>query len=284
MRIMKKGFKFLVFAILVIIGIRVITLKYQDQPEDFADVQQWIDLGKEKVEEGKEQLATLLEEKGWDMEIEGIYDIDEEEVQEEVLTYTESAKDIQLNSEDIKSLTIQAAGCQVHILPTEKEYFSTAFDHMKKVEVSQAGNELFIKTVRETKLQEEQEDAVLYLYVPTDADLDNVELQLGAGSMEVNGLQTDSIHAAVDAGKLIIQGINAEYISVDCTAGNVQLSVLGKEEDYNYDLTCTAGNIALGDIVYNGVKEETTIENGADKIMDVNCTVGNIEISFITSS
>ena len=35
------------------------------------------------MEEGKEQLATLLEEKGWDMEIEGIYDIDEEEVQEE---------------------------------------------------------------------------------------------------------------------------------------------------------------------------------------------------------
>ena len=60
MRIMKKGFKFLVFAILVIIGIRVITLKYQDQPEDFADVQQWIDLGKEKVEEGKEQFCAVL--------------------------------------------------------------------------------------------------------------------------------------------------------------------------------------------------------------------------------
>ena len=133
-------------------------------------------------------------------------------------------------------------------------------------------------------MQEDQEDAVLYLYVPVTANLEMVELQLGAGSMEVNGLQTDNMQVSVEAGKLLVNELSAENISVNCTAGSVQLSVLGKEEEFNYEISCTAGNITLNEVLYTGIKEETTIENGSDKIMDVNCAVGNIEISFITSS
>lgn len=281
MECMKRKMKFLIVAILIIVGIRVVTLKYQDQPEDFADAQKWMDLGKEKVESGIDHLSTFLEEKGWNIEIEGIYDIDaKEEEREDVITYIEGTEIIQLNDEEIENLTIQAAGCRVYIMPSEAEFFTTTFDHMKKVEVAQAGNELFIKTVRETKFQEDQYDAVLYLYIPANAKLEMVELQLGAGSMEVKELQTDDLQVSVEAGKLLVNELSAETISVNCTAGNVQLAVLGKEDTFNYVLKSTAGNIALNQTLYSGIKEETTIENGADKLMNLNCAVGNIEVNF----
>lgn len=109
----------------------------------------------------------------------------------------------------------------------------------------------------------------------------NADLKVEAGNMEVNGIETENADIVCEAGRF--EGENAKLSSeakVECGAGSVSLDMLHQKKDFNYDLECSVGSIAVGEEKCSGLDRERRIENNADKEFDIECSVGAVEIDF----
>lgn len=156
------------------------------------------------------------------------------------------------------------------------------------------------------------------LYVPENANFDKVNIEmgagyvnvsdintkdlgidLGAGEFEGNKINTEKSTVSVGAGHLIIEEFVTDTIDmecgtgkmevygningdadVECGIGNIVLSVLNKESNYNYNIDCGIGNVTIGEQSFGGIASEKTIDNNASNKMDIECGVGSIEVYF----
>ena len=64
--------------------------------------------------------------------------------------------------------------------------------------------------------------------------------------------------------------------------GNMDLTLAGKAEDYNYELKCGLGNLEVDDSqetsITSGNKQITN--EGATKNIKLDCGMGNVEVEF----
>lgn len=112
---------------------------------------------------------------------------------------------------------------------------------------------------------------------------DDLDVSVGAGEFTNAG----KIRVANDAtitvgtGNVELSELDISNLEVECGIGNVDLDVLGKETDYNYAISCSAGNIDVGDRSYSGLGHERDISNpGASGKINLDCGVGNITVNF----
>ncbi len=317
MRGMKKFILFLVCAVLLIGAVRVLSLRYQETPEDFSGIQEWIDIGKEKVEEVTDRFSANVSDQDW--ELEGNYDINTESwFDSEGEIYSGSLEMTKLSEGEIKHLTLQAAGCKVILLNAEEADFYFSFENMKKVQAYQKGTELFVKVVRDTILDEAEEKNVLTLYVPRGYFLETAELELGAGGMHIEELLAQEVDLSVEAGKLDANflktaelevylgagSVNLNNVEVqnaafsvgagsmtmdgqisgnaeaNCAAGSLKMNLFGTVKDFNYKLQCMAGTILLNEEKYSGVNETVRMDNASEKSMELSCAVGSMKVTF----
>ncbi len=314
---MRRFIIFLVCAVALIGAARVVSLRYQDRAEDFSGVQEWIDIGKAKVEEVTDRFSTQIA--GQDWELESNYDIDTENwFDSEGATYSGSLENTKLSTGEIRHLVLQAAGCKVILIVTQEPDFYFSFENMKKVQAYQKESRLFIKVVRDTLLDKEEEKNILTLYVPIECVLESAELELGAGSVQIEQINAQKLDISVEAGKLTVDFLEAGEmtaslgagivilnnanlqnaklsvgagsmsidgqitgnVDADCAMGSLQMNLQGNIKDFNYELQCMAGNIVLNGEKYSGINEGMLIGNAAEKGMDLDCTVGSMKIDF----
>ena len=93
-------------------------------------------------------------------------------------------------------------------------------------------------------------------------DIKKADLQIGTGSMTFADL-------------------SAEETDGECGLGELDLTMTGAQEDYNYDLECGVGNLDVGSDSYSGLGRENHISNtGADRKLELECGMGNVSVSF----
>lgn len=128
---------------------------------------------------------------------------------------------------------------------------------------------------------------------------DEVELEVGAGQITLNHLQVGNLEVSVGMGQIVLkemivdmleaevgmgeftaEGIINGDTSVECSMGNVALKLTGSQEDFNYELSKAMGNVTLGTESNSGFASEKSIDNGADKTMDIECSMGNVSIRY----
>ena len=120
--------------------------------------------------------------------------------------------------------------------------------------------------------------------IDLECDLKVQELSVEVGAGEFSGY--GNITAAycdlqVGAGTIDIDQLDIQKLNADCSAGEIDMVVTGKEKDYNYDLSCGMGEIDLEDSEYSGLGIEKTISNeGAKKDMVLECGMGEIDVEF----
>lgn len=160
----------------------------------------------------------------------------------------------------------------------------------------------------------------IVLSVPGNMQWENVDIEFGAGDLDIEGMQTGRMnldagasHASlerikademaisvgageVDAEQVEISGdinISVGFGEVDfsgvvdgdldfsCGMGNIEFeSERGFYEDYNYDISCAAGNVEIEDYHFAGVSFTKQIDNHSHKTMNIECGMGNISVSF----
>ena len=124
--------------------------------------------------------------------------------------------------------------------------------------------------------------------IDLECDLKVQELSVEVGAGEFSGY--GNITAAycdlqVGAGTIDIDQLDIQKLNADCSAGEIDMVVTGKEKDYNYDLSCGMGEIDLENSEYSGLGIEKNISNeGARKDMVLECGMGEIDVEFTGES
>lgn len=105
-------------------------------------------------------------------------------------------------------------------------------------------------------------------------------VSVGAGQIELSEMHVDVLDAEIGMGELVGNGSIQKRAKLECSMGNMELTLAGRQQDFNYRLEVSAGNLTLGPNSYSGLGREKGIENGADKDMDIDCSMGNVTILF----
>lgn len=155
--------------------------------------------------------------------------------------------------------------------------------------------------------------------IPAGCQFDEVELEIGAGVMEVYNISTYEMEATVGAGELLLYNVETNEWSLDvgagvvdtntmtvrndadiavgmgnliyygsimgnldveCGMGNIEMELTGKETDHNYEIECGAGNIEIGGFSASALAMERKINNGAASTFEIECNMGSVNIWF----
>lgn len=138
------------------------------------------------------------------------------------------------------------------------------------------------------------------LWLPKNLVFDKVDLELGAGELLADSFEMKEFNASVGAGEIVLNGVKCEEaelkigagditiehcelkeLSLDLAMGNASLKLTGSEEDYDYDLSCGAGEIQVGSMASAGLAFDRDTNFGKDKKVKVECAMGVVNIQFV---
>lgn len=109
---------------------------------------------------------------------------------------------------------------------------------------------------------------------------DSLNINVGAGQATCKNMEGKEVTLDVSMGECIYKGSVEDDLTVDCATGNVELRVNGKEADRNYDISCSMGNIDIGDMSMAGIDREVHKDNGAEHTFTISCSMGNVTVGF----
>ena len=214
-------------------------------------------------------------------------------VSEEVFSGVENLKlDIGASEVRIKTGTDDKIHVDDSRMKTENAVQKTLSDDGKTLEITTKMRSSF-KNVRNVK-------GTLVIYLPRDYKFDQVDMEYGAATAEIDGLNAKSLkiesgasgctikNADIEeldvetgAGSLDFYGTVEKEVDIDCGAGRVTLNLEGKVEDYNYELDSSAGSVEIGeDIDLGGLSTEKSIDNSSKRTIEISNGAGSVEIRF----
>ena len=214
-------------------------------------------------------------------------------VSEEVFSGVENLK-LDIGASEVRIKT--GKDDKIHVddsrMKTENAVQKTLSDDVKTLEITTKMRSSF-KNVRNVK-------GTLVIYLPKDYKFDQVDMEYGAATADIDGLNAKSLkiesgasgctikNADIEeldvetgAGSLDFYGTVEKEVDIDCGAGRVTLNLEGKVEDYNYELDSSAGSVEIGeDIDLGGLSTEKSIDNGSKRTIEISNGAGSVEIRF----
>ena len=170
-------------------------------------------------------------------------------------------------------------------------------DNEKNVTVKESSDTLKVRSTK--KLSKTRK---VYISYPKDVKLQELEIEMGAGTVYLNrDIETEKLSVEMGAGEfdsknpvtakeadleigtgsMTFADLSAKKISGECGLGELDLTMTGTQEDYNYDLECGVGNLDVGSDSYSGLGREKSISNtGADRKLNLECGMGNVSVDF----
>lgn len=103
------------------------------------------------------------------------------------------------------------------------------------------------------------------------------QILLGAGDLEVKNMHVEDYTVSV------LMGNSSVFADVDKQLqiygiGNIELTLSGNKQDYNYEIAAKKGNVQIGDEAWSGA--DKSIDMGVDKNIIISVGAGNIDVSF----
>ena len=185
----------------------------------------------------------------------------------------------------------------------DKIRVNVANDAKNDVVVKETSGKITITDTRSGNVKKKKQIKVI---VPSGKDFDTVSLGVDMGTIDLEcDLKVQELSGEVGAGEfsgygnitaaycdlqvgagtIDIDQLDIQKLNADCSAGEIDMVVTGKEKDYNYDLSCGMGEINLEDSEYSGIGIEKNISNeGARKDMVLECGMGEIDVEFTGES
>lgn len=219
---------------------------------------------------------------------------------------------------EITSLEIEAGGCYFAVKESGDENFYVEAEKVGKFQAYVKSGILHINTTTSEKKWSDLSKSKVVLYVPAGCRFERAEVQLGAGALDFPGLQASEaslevgagritstgitvsnlevsvgagqielkdmdvseLEASVSVGEMVADGEIRQSLTAECAMGNFELLLAGAQEDYNFNLSGAMGNVSLGGEGYGGFASERRIDNGSDRQIEVECSMGNVSIQF----
>ncbi|MDD4372101.1 MAG: DUF4097 family beta strand repeat-containing protein [Anaerostipes sp.] len=117
------------------------------------------------------------------------------------------------------------------------------------------------------------------LQLPKEHGFKDILVTLGSGQIDASWLNTGLFTADVGSGDMEVAQIKADEIDIKSGSGDVGLTVLGKEEDYNCSVIRGSGDVHLGgQDIEKG--HHSSYHHKSSKSIDVKSGSGDVEIEF----
>lgn len=114
-----------------------------------------------------------------------------------------------------------------------------------------------------------------------DLTAQELSIEMAAGTVTGGNMTvTGESDIKVNAGTITIAGVLGTETVVEMAAGMVGMTLADAETDYNYDISCAGGSVTVGEEVAEGVAKTLEISNNAAKNIDVECSMGAVNIGF----
>ncbi len=210
-----------------------------------------------------------------------------------------SSRDITvaLSSTGIKELDISAGVCEFILQEWDEEDFGIEISGRGGCDYYVENGCLYVEGFEGVNTN--SSDNEIRLSIPHGITYENVSFNIGAANAEISGVTADSLACSVGMGNVEMEEMAAEEVNMDagmgsiryegqieedltasCGMGNIELELEGSEEDYNYSISCAAGNITIDNESYTMLAGEKVVDNKADRDIWLDCGMGNMEIDF----
>ena len=199
----------------------------------------------------------------------------------------------------------------------DDNYYIEALD-IGRMQVYVEDERLVLKGLKDVGFK--YNNAKIWLYLPEGIIYEDVEMELGAGRMEIMPIEaenvaisagageveaenfqcktlkmevgagqitledcrvTEKMETSVGAGRIQVEGTIEKDLTADCAMGSTEFTIYGQEKDHNYELSCAAGSIRVGDETLGTLVGDRTISNDADSEFKLDCVMGSIQVDFI---
>jgi len=215
---------------------------------------------------------------------------------------------------DVSELIMKVGGCHIEMKQSKDDHFYIEAKMADQLQAYEENGIIYLMTENEGKILNSSE---IVFYLPDDQSFERVQIDVGAGKVELDSLEskemvirlgageinakeinsnlfeakigagrlkvkklkTDDAQVDVAAGNLEIKGSIDRNLCADCASGNIYMKLDNDETDFDYEVKCAGGNIQLGSNRITGTAKRS-YENGADQKMELNCSRGNIEVHF----
>lgn len=200
---------------------------------------------------------------------------------------------------EIEGLYIEAGGCTLETEASEDGAFYIEAENIGKFQGYVENGVLCIRTTVSSGTWNALNGGKVKLYLPREYPLDKAEIELGAGAMQLNdmeakqflinvgagemsisGVKADNMELSVGMGSVVVKGVVTGNLKAECSMGSVEMLLEGSRKDFNYQLQCAMGSIELENDKYEGLSQIKEIDNGAAKRLEVDCSMGSVNIRF----
>ena len=237
----------------------------------------------------------------------------------ELVVDQETVRD-SISKEEVQELHVKSAGVTVVFVEYEGDDFLIEADMVHEYQIFLEKGELYIiargqntkelgsgkvridvprSVYEEGRLEVEVEAAASKVAFDRVA-AEEVELKVSAGTISWNDLTTRNLSVEmsagtvtgsntnvleetdmkVSAGTLNLTGVLGNETKIDMSAGMVDVTLLDTYTDYNYDISCAGGAVKVGEQAAEGLAKSQQIHNGAAKNIEIECSMGAVNINF----
>lgn len=109
----------------------------------------------------------------------------------------------------------------------------------------------------------------------------SLDVELAAGSAEFFQCEAEESTFSCAAGEIRYQGKLAGGTEANCAAGSIEFILDQKKEDFNYEIDAAGGMIEIGGVEYSGIAARETVSSGAPYSLDLSTAAGSIQVEFL---
>ena len=107
------------------------------------------------------------------------------------------------------------------------------------------------------------------------------DLDIGAGEMDIDNAEVaGDANIDLGMGNVNIGGVIAGDLDVDCSMGTVILDLDDAEQNHNFDVECSMGEVKVGSHSYSSLSSGVTTNNGSDSDYNIDCSMGTVTVKF----
>ncbi len=186
------------------------------------------------------------------------------------------------DASDITDLDLDMAVCELTICASEDDQIHISAQNIGNTFVI-SGDEHSLELSDDRKWK----DALELTIALPDKVFESIEMDIGTANITVQcPVRAREFDLDLGVGNVELALLDAEETTIDVGTGDLTATCAGREADYNYHVDC-----AMGDTGFHhrnrhnahhraGFGNSYSVDNNADRELDLACAIGNIEIYF----
>ena len=86
--------------------------------------------------------------------------------------------------------------------------------------------------------------------------------------------------AECGAGQIVLEGEVTDRADLQCDLGNIQCTLPGSSDAYNYEVNCDLGEVMINGESYSSFHNRIKADHGSGSEIKAECNLGSIELMF----